>query len=133
MEDQLDLLACPTCGWQVERTGVFETGYIVHCAGDSRAYNATFLSHPHHADLLHPVCWSCGGALGCTTCSGSSVDLLCVGGKSLAHWKPLHEGHGAVWGALDALLTHGPLHGQALEIYPAAWVETFKRQYYEAD
>jgi hypothetical protein len=116
---------CATCGEDPsvlkpgERSpGIWRGGVSVfHCADVSAAAGNRCAGESHHFTSLHPDCWKCGAKLGCQMCSGNPIELLCAN---------RHDGAGPVWATLAALLEHGPLANQTLELYPAHWVRKYR-------
>jgi hypothetical protein len=123
---------CATCGEDPSvlkpgehSPGIWRGGVSVfHCADVSAAAGNRCAGESHHFTSLHPDCWKCGAKLGCMLCSGVASELLCTN---------RHDGAGAAWATLSALLEHGPLAGQALEQYPADWQRKYRETYPDSD
>lgn len=126
-------LLCATCGQDMlsgpRHQGIWlRTDTVFHCEGISKAYGAILLDEPHHQLHGHPNCWKCGANLGCSRCSGTIADLICMHGSGRRSDGELygHDGLGPVVASRAAFVASGPIAGQRHDAYPHEWV----MQYY---
>jgi len=92
----------PSCAVCQERMPASWQGAVAHCDGPGVAWVMRQIEKPHHAEQINPVCWRCGGKLGCPRCASSGAALLCV--------------RCAAWATPEGLAANGPILNSAVSV-----------------